>query len=198
MLDGEIMAEKGIDSEILMSKMMGILESQLSKMTGVIATSPPETKEKDIVEYENRIRINGLEKFQAPSYISAINYYLNEADAKRAGKAKGALILYVDVENSGKIYKALGLPFPDDEDDASMMNCNGAFCKIIGDAFKNELVNMGYVDLFMSAPDNYRSSIVDGVEFSLDQKKMLEFSFFYLKRKSIVVELSLAGLPMKR
>ncbi len=192
------MAEKGIDSEILMSKMMGILESQLSKMTGVIATSPPETKEKDIVEYENRIRINGLEKFQAPSYISAINYYLNEADAKRAGKAKGALILYVDVENSGKIYKALALPFPDDEDDASMMNCNGMLCKIIGDAFKNELVNMGYADLFMSAPDNYRSSIVDGVEFSLDQKKMLEFSFFYLKRKSIVVELSLAGIPMKR
>ncbi len=192
------MAEKNFDPQVLMTTMMGVIEATLSKMSGIPPTQPPEAVEKELIEVEGRLRVSGYEKFQAPAYISVVNYYLLESDIHKQGKAKGAMIVYVDVENSGKLYKALGFPYPDDEDDASMMDCNGEFCNVLGGSFKNEIADLGFTNLVMSAPYNYRSSIVDGVEFSLDQKKIYEFSFFYFKRKSIVIELTLAGLPQKK
>ena len=191
------MAEKGLDPQIA-TAMIEIMESTLAKVPGIAPSSPPESLEKDIVEYEHRIRVNSFEKFQAPAYISYINFYLSEAEVGRSGKAKGALILYFDIENAGKFYKALGLPFPDDEDDASMMNCNGDFCKILAEALKSKLSDLGYGNLALSAPSSYRSNAVDGVEYSPDQKKLQEMNFFYFKHKIIVIELTLAAIPTKK
>ncbi len=191
------MADKGLDPQIA-TALMEIIESTLAKVPGLAQTSPAENVEKDIVEYEHRIRVNSYEKLQAPAYISYVNFYLSEAEVGRTGKAKGALILYFDIENSGKFYKAVGLPFPDDEDDASMLNCNGEFCKLLAEGLKAKLVEMGYASLAISTPSSYRSNVVDGVEYSPDQKKLQELSFFYFKHKTIVVELTLGAIPTKR
>ncbi|MBF0490558.1 MAG: hypothetical protein HQL15_08065 [Candidatus Omnitrophica bacterium] len=192
------MADKNMDPQVMMTTMMRVIESTFSKMSGVLPSSPSEAKEKDVVEYDGRLRVDGIEKFESPAYISVVNYYLTKEDMERHGRVKGAMILYVDVESSGKLFKALGFPFPDDEDDSSMMDCNGEFCNLLGGALKNELVNIGFSNLVMSAPYNYRSSIINGVEFSPDQKKMYEFNLFYFKRKSIVIELTMASIPLKK
>jgi len=192
------MPDKNIDPQVVMTTMMGVIESTLAQMSGVPATDTPKVEEKDIVEYDGKLRVNGVTKFDSPSYISVVNYYLTPADMERHKAVKGAAIVYIDVENAGKLFKALKFPFNDDEDDASMKDCCGEFCNLIGGGFKNEVANLGYVNLIMSPPRNYRSYITEGVEYSTDQKKLFEFSFFYWKRKAIVVELTLAGIPMKR
>ncbi len=191
------MAGKSIDSQAAMTTMLAAVEAALAKMSGFVATDKPQVVENDILEYEGRLRVTGMEKFNAPSYVSVVNYYLSPGDKDRH-RAKGALIVYVDSENAGKLFKALGFPTTDDEDDVSMMDSCGQFCTLIGEGFKSGLVNLGYVDLDMSSPHNYKNSVLHGVEYSTDQEKLHEFSFFYWKRKAIVVELTLAAIPMKR
>ncbi len=188
---------KGMDPEVLTTTLMGVIEQALAKMNSVTATDAPQIKTIDIVEYQNRMRVTGMEKFNAPSFVSIANYYLTPSDMEKH-RAKGALVLYVDLENAGKLFKALGFTVPEDEDDSSMMDINGEFCGLLVAAFKSELVRLGYVDLVVGGPHNYKNSVMEGVEYSPDQQNKLEFSFFYWKRKAIVVELTLAAIPLKK
>ncbi|MBI4308907.1 MAG: hypothetical protein HY591_01100, partial [Candidatus Omnitrophica bacterium] len=113
-------------------------------------------------------------------------------------KAKGALALYLEFENAGKLFKALNIAVPDDEDDASMLNACGKLCEALNGDFQKQLAALGYADLAVSPARNYKNSVMQGVEFSADQKIKHEFSFFYWKRKAIVVELTLSAIPQKR
>ena len=187
---------KKIDPQIV-TMLMGVIEQALSKMSGIAPSEPAQTKEIELVEYEGRMRALGTEKFNAPAFISVVNYYLTPGDMERH-KAKGALVLYLDFENAGKLLKGLGIAIPDDEDDMSMVNACGKLCDGWSSAFKKELVGLGYADLVMSSPCNYKNSVLEGVEYSADQKTKHECSFFYWKRKAIVVELTLAAIPQKR
>ncbi len=189
---------KGVDPQVLMTTMMGVTEEVLGTMSGVTATEPMQTKEVDIIEYNGRMRCVGMEKFNAPSYVSVVNYYLNPQDLEAHKRAKGALVLYIDFENAGKLFKSLGFSVSEDEDDASMMDAAGEFCNMLGGGFKNEISKLGYLDMSMSAPHNYKNSVMEGVEFSPDQDTKYELSFFYWKRKAIVVEITLAAIPMKK
>ena len=187
---------KKIDPRIL-TALMGVIEQALSRMSGIAPSEAPQTKESELIEYEGRMRAAGTEKFSEPCFISVVNYYLTPGDLQRH-KARGALVLYVDFENAGKLFKALGYDVPDDEDDVSMMNVCGKFCESLAGGLKKELAGLGYADVVMSAPCNYKNSVIEGVEFCPDQKTKHEFSFFYWKHKAIVVELTLAAIPQKR
>lgn len=189
--------DKNFDVQVLNTTLMGCIEDILGKMSGVAPTEPPQVRTLDIIEYDGRMRVTGMEKFNAPSYVSVVNYYLNPADLERH-KAKGALVVFVDAENAGKLFKSLGFFVPDDEDEVSMMDACGELCNLLGGSFKNEISNLGYLDMSMSAPNNYRNTVMQGVEFSQDQTSKQEFSFFYWKRKAIVVEVTMAGVPQKR
>ena len=184
------------DLEALATSLMSAAEEILSKMNNMIATEAPQSKIIDIVEYNGRMRANGMDKFNAPSFVSVINYYLNQGDMDKH-KAKGALVLYVASENASKLYKALGSPVSEDEDDSSMMGANAKFCNLLAQNFKNELTKINYADLVMSTPHNYKNLVMHGVEYSKDQKTKIELSFFYWKQKTIVIELTLASIPRK-
>ena len=190
------MADKNMDPQIV-GAIKGVIESVLGKMSGIVATEPSQTKECNIIEYEGRMRVGGMEKFNAPSFISVVNFYLSQGDMDRH-RAKGALVVYVDSENAGKLYNSLGFSIPDDEEDVSMIAACGELSNLIAGTFKNELVTLGYQDLTISQPHNYKNSVIEGVEFSSDQKIKHEFSFFYWRRKAVVVELTLAAIPQKR
>lgn len=188
---------KEFDVQVLNTTLMGCMEDILGKMSGVAATDQPQVRTIDIIEYEGRMRVTGMEKFNAPSYVSVINYYLNQADLEKH-RAKGSMVVFVDAENAGKLFKSLGFYVSDDEDEASMMDACGELCNLLGGSFKNELSNMGFVDMSMSAPSNYRNTVMQGVEYSQDQQTKQEFSFFYWKRKAIVVEVTMANIPEKK
>lgn len=191
------MADKNFDVQVLNTTLMGCIEEILGKMSGVSPTENPSVRTVDIIEYEGRMRVTGMEKFNAPSYVSVVNYYLNQSDLEKH-RAKGAVVVFVDAENAGKLYKALGFAVPDDEDESSMLDACGELCNVLGGSFKNELSNMGFIDMSMSAPHNYKNTVMQGVEYSPDQETKQEFSFYYWKRKAIVVEVTLANIPQKK
>ena len=192
------MAGKSLDPQVVTSAVLELMREILSKITGMVQTQEPETKESEIVDYEGRMRVLGVEKFNATSYVAVINFYLNERDMQKRSGTKGALVLYLDSENAGKLFKGLSIPFDEDEDDGSMLNACSQFAKLIGEAFKQRLTASGYSNLFMSEPDSFKNSLLEGVEFSPDQTTKQEFSFFYLKRKTIVVEVTFADIPKGR
>jgi hypothetical protein len=68
---------------------------------------------------------------------------------------------------------------------------------LIADALKDRLAADGYVPLEFSAPGSYKNTISEGVEFSKDQKEKQEISFYFLKRKSLVIDWTLAPIPKK-
>jgi len=185
-------------SQDMMNIIKSVSEQIILETAGLVPTEPMQAKNIDIVEYNGRMRCIGIEKFAAPAYISVINFYLNAQDASSHKRAKGALVAYVEFENAGKLYKNLGISIPEDEDDASMMNACGEFCKMLANALVEELAKKGYADLFLSAPSNYKNSIMQGAEYSLDQTQKYELSFFCWKRKAIVVESSFASIPTKK
>jgi len=191
------MSEKGLDSQQITNVLMGVVDQTLAKMTNVLSTDAPQSNMIDIVEYEGRMRISGMEKFNAPAYISFVNFYLTPLDMDKQ-RAKGALVLYVDFENAGKLFKALALPINDDEDDSSMMEANGKFCDVLAKGLNQELSQLGYTSLLMSPCENYKNSVMQGIQYSKDQKNKVELSFFYWKHKAIVVELTLAPIPLKK
>ena len=191
------MAEKGMPSNVITTALLSVVEEMFSKMTTIIPTASPESKLTDIVEYGGRMRVGGMEKFDAPSIVSVVNFYSSQSDLEKH-KAKGALVLYTELENASKLYKALGFPVSEDEDDSSMRISNGKICALLTEGFKNELSRQGYMELVTSTVGNYKNTVMEGIEYSKDQQTKFEFNFFYWKHKAIVIELTLALIPLKR
>ena len=74
------------------------------------------------------MRIKATDKFDVAVYIAAVNFYLNKPDMQ-AHRARGAMIVYMDIEVADKLFKAAGLKVPYDEDDESMMGLCGNLCQ---------------------------------------------------------------------
>lgn len=187
---------KAFDPQIVNPILTGIIEDVITKAGNLPSTKPPEIATKTIDEYDDRMRIKATDKFDVAVYIAAVNFYLNKPDMQ-AHRARGAMIVYMDIEVADKLFKAAGLKVPYDEDDESMMGLCGNLTKTIANSFKEQLASSGYVSLEVSEPAVYKNSISEGVEFSKEQDEKQEISFFFLKHKALVIEWTMAPIPRK-
>jgi len=53
--------------------MFKAVESTLTKMCNVAFSQEPEFEVRDIIEYRGKMRTFGLEKFNAPCFLAAVN-----------------------------------------------------------------------------------------------------------------------------
>ncbi len=153
----------------------------------------PEIEKKNIIEYNGRMRVDGMEKFNDPTFISTVNYYLNQKDME-SHKALGALVIYVEQTFIVQLLKLLKYPLANDEDEEEMKDCCGTLCNIIAGRFKSEIVKLGLVELEMSHFSNYRNSAFNGVEFNYNEWDKYEINVFLgeKKEKRLVVEMTMA------
>ena len=187
---------KSFDPQILNPIITGFIEELLTTKGNLPTSKPFEIAVKSIDEYEDRMRVKATDKFDVAVYIAAVSFYLNKVDMQ-AHRARGAIIVYMDIEVADKIFKAAGLQVPYDEDDESMMALCGNLCQTISDALKERLVATGHARLETSSPAVYKNTISEGVEFSKDQNEKQEISFYFLKHKALVIEWTLAPFPKK-
>ena len=187
---------KALDPQILTGAFMSAMGQMLEKLGTITPSGEPKAEESAIIEYDGRMRISGMEKFNSTSFISVVNFYLNQGDMQRQ-KSKGVMVLYFEGENMSKFLKAFGIRFPDDEDDKSMMDACGQVAAAVADEFKAELTRKGFVELVASKPHNYKNNVIEGVEYSTDQKTKQTVSFFYFRTKVIAADLTMAALPPK-
>ena len=180
------------------SQLLADTVSKLFRERGEIEFSKaPLLTKRPIVEYNGRMRADGMEKFNNPTFVAFINFYL---DAAAMGKhnALGAIIVYVEQDYVPIIFRKLRYPAVDDENNKAMCDACGALCNIIAGAFKSALVNKGYKELEMSHFLSYRNTAANGAEFNYKEYDKYEICFEMDNIKRLVLELTMAPIPKGR
>ncbi|MHA1656551.1 MAG: chemotaxis protein CheX [Candidatus Heimdallarchaeota archaeon] len=185
--------DKEFDPQVIATTLMGCVQDTFKKMCNLTFSQDPDFVEKELIEYESRMRTFGLEKFNGPCYVAAISFYLSPKEIEEHD-ALGALVLYIEAEVAEKLLKALGYDFDEEDEDLVLDNC-GEFCNVIAGQFKNQLNSLGYKDLTISAPIKGKNDIRQGVEFSYDQYKLYESSYYFFKKKALVVVATMSSVP---
>ncbi|HBG60241.1 MAG: hypothetical protein A2Y03_05480 [Omnitrophica WOR_2 bacterium GWF2_38_59] len=178
------------DLKSLAKKLSEYVESTFEQLCKTSFIGEPEIIVKDIIEYKTRMRLFGLEKFNGPCYISAVNLYLNDNELKK-DHALGAVILYIEESVASGLLKATGQKGIDCEDFDSITNYTGEFCSNIVSQFKNHLISSGYTNIVMSAPSNHQDDIPLGVNFKFSENKYCELSFVLKKEPAIKVDFTI-------
>jgi len=177
---------------ILLSK---VIRRVLKSKANLDLSRDPQMTKLAIVEFKKHMRVSSLEKFDATTYISAINFYVNEKD-KADGKTLGSLIIYVTEEYVPYLLKKLGYPDIEDEDEQVLEDACGAFCNIIAAKFKSGLTQLGYIEPVMSHFMSYRNQAPGGLEFDRRQKELYEITFDIKDEKRLIVDLTMGSVPM--
>src|SRR3990172_6447999 len=167
--------DKGFDKQAIATTLIGCVQEIFTKTCHLTFSKEPEYVEREIIEYNSRMRIFGLEKFNGPCYIAVVNFYLNKREYE-AKNVQGVMVLYILEEIIEKLMKALNFEGvgSNEEDVESILNGCGEFCNMIAGQFKNALPALGYSDLVISAPSKYVNDIPDGVEFHYGEYKLYE------------------------
>ncbi len=183
-----------------LEKFAQILAKSIAKMflerNAVHFSQDPSWQKKLIIEYAGLMRADGMEKYNEPTFISYINYFLNAKDMER-NKAIGGIVVYIEQSYVAALLKLLRYPLADDEDLDALADCCGTLCNIIAGAFKTEISNAGYIELEMSHFTSYRNRAVVGVPFHFDEREKMELSFFIQNQKRLIVDMTMGVLPKR-
>lgn len=184
------------DPQVIATTIMGVVQDTFEKMCHASFSKPPEFVEKKIIEYNSKMRVFGLEKFNGPCYASVINFYVN-LHYQEKKETCGTFVLYVEEDIALRMLKELGYTGFNEEDEDLIKDSCGEFGNVIAGNFKNELKEIGYSDLIISAPTTYKNDIPDGVDFPYSQDKLCEIGFYLWKEKAIVIDMTMAAVPTK-
>jgi len=160
-------------------------------------TKTPVKERKQIIEYEGRLRADGMEKFNnEPTYVSAINFYASALDMEKR-RTLGVIITYVEQNYIATMMRLLKYPPIDDESDRAMLDSCGTLCNIVSGRFKSEIAKAGYIELEMSHFITYRNSAVVGIEFCPTEFFMYRTDFEIDGKKRLVIEMSMGHVPRR-
>lgn len=187
---------KEFDNQVLNTTVMGVLESTFDKMLHVKFGAEPVVVEKDIIEFDSRMRLFPMEKFNGPCFVSIINYYLSTKDFKDE-RAVGTFVFYIKEDYSDRLLRAFNRSIKDSEHEDILLDIVGELTNILAGNVKNELTAIGYIDLTMSAPFKYHNHVPDGAQFDYDLYKKQEITFTFWGQKCIVVEVCMGNVPHK-
>ncbi|MCA9401611.1 MAG: chemotaxis protein CheX, partial [Candidatus Omnitrophica bacterium] len=161
-------SKQSFDPQVLSTSIMSVVDETFKTMCNLSFTSEPKFGESEIIEYESRMRVFGLEKFNGPCYVTVINFFLDDKKLQQEDPC-GTMVVYFEEDCASKILKALGYQIFNEDDEETVMDNCGEFCNVIAGNFKNELVNLGYKELVINAPLKYRNDIPEGVIFPYDE-----------------------------
>ncbi|MCK5581793.1 MAG: hypothetical protein KAJ18_11040 [Candidatus Omnitrophica bacterium] len=184
-----------------LEKIATILRDSIVKMfvdyANINISIDAEMNRKNIVDFrDHHMRADGIEKFNSPSCVGFINYYLNKKNLD-AHDPVGAIVVYVENSYISPLMKLLKYPPLDEEDDEALLDGVGTICNILAGSFKLEMSVNGYADLEMSAFQTHRNSALTGVKFNPKEFFMYELVFYIKKEKRIVLEFTMGMVPKK-
>ncbi len=173
-----------------------VVKRILWKRAEIRLSCEPIIRRVPIIDFMRRMRVWGLEKFEEEKvYISAVNFYRNNEDYENH-RAAGALILYISENYIVRLFRDMGYPILDDDDELSLMDACGTFCNLVAAKFKSGLIQLHYKELIMSHFMNYIDEIGPGVEYDIKEKEKYEISFEISGKKRIVVDLTMGEIPI--
>lgn len=188
---------KSLDPDMLVKIFLSVAQQAFAATSGkIVPTDDATFKALNIIEYQGRMGSSGMEKFNGPTYVAGVSFFLSEQDRDKR-RAKGALVLYLEASNAEKFFRGFGFPVPDEDDEEEASAACGKICALLAEKFKGKLSETGFPELFLSKPACNKNSLPDGVDFSHDQKQKQEISFYFWKKKAMVVDITMADLPRR-
>ncbi len=188
---------KSFDNQVLNTTIMGVVEETFKQMCHVDFSAEPVVTEKDIIEYDARMRLFPMEKFNAPAYVGVVNYYFTQKDLEDQA-AIGTFAFFVKEEVVEKLFRAFNRPVSEAEDEAVCADVVGEMTNILAGNVKNELRSLDYQDLIISAPFKYKNVVPEGVQFDYNLFKKQEIVFSYWREKCIAIEACMGYVPQKK
>ncbi|MDP8211796.1 MAG: hypothetical protein P9X22_00710 [Candidatus Zapsychrus exili] len=186
------MARKPFGYEAAKEILEGPIQATIEKMSGTEFSQTSEFSEHELIEYNSRMRVFGLEKFNEPCKLSLINYYESE-EAKKQQNSLGAIIVFIEEFSVEKALKNFGFQGIKEDADEVIEEAFNDLCKTCAESLKGELSNRGYVGLVMSEPKMYKNDIPEGIEFCWDENKYYDIAFYFWKQKAVVVTLTMGS-----
>jgi CheY-like chemotaxis protein len=157
-----------------------------SKMT---FSNEPMLEKKVITQFVHRMRVDAMEKFNATTIFSTLQFAANE-EALEQKQYMVTLVVYLEKEFLPEFLRLLDYPYIDsDEDDECKDGC-GTLANLIGGQYKRELASLGYKDLEMSPFQSFINTAADGVGIPKDVTEKYEISFEVEGTKRLVVEMA--------
>lgn len=188
---------KSLDPQFLVKTFLDVAQKAFDSTGGkLVSTDPATHKPQNIIEYQGRMSVTGMDKFNGPTHIAALAFYLNDQD-KSKRRAKGAIALYLEASNTDKVLRAFGHSFNDDDEEEEALAACGKICATIAGKFRDALAQNGCPALVLSDPVTGKNSIPDGIDFSPDQSQKNEFSFYFWKKKSMVIDVTMADIARR-
>ena len=191
------MATREAELKSLAEALAEVMTVTFDKKGGIKFAAKPTIERRDIVEWNKKMTITGMEKFNGLTYISVVNYYLSDLD-KQKQNTLGALILFVAEGNLPTFVSKLGFPKVDDENPDEMKEGCGKVCNELSEAFKEKLISLGYPKLLNSDIQNHRNNVPQGVNFCYKEYDKFEINFSIENRKVLSTELTLGVMPRSR
>lgn len=192
---GEFVVPHGTDPFYVQALLLSeVVKRTLEQKAGIELSSHPEIEKVPIVDFMKRMRVWGLDKFKENTFISTVNMYSSKEDMDK-DKALGAIVLYMEGEFIPYLFKRLGYPDIDDQEEQDIEDAIGTFCNLIAAKFKQGIIQIGYKELEMSHFSSYQDQVSGGVAYDSSQDFKYELSFYIRDVKRIVVDLTMATIP---
>ena len=185
---------KEFDNKVLNNTIMGVVASTFEKMLHIKASVAPVATEKDIIEFDSRMRLFPMEKFNGPCFVSVVNYYLSQKDLEDQ-RAIGTFIFYIKEDVAEKLLRAFNRSIKDAEHEDVLMDVVSEMASILAGNVKNELAANGYIDLVASPAHKHKNHVSDGVLFDYNLYQKQEIAFTFWGHKCIVIEACLGNVP---
>lgn len=172
------------------------VKSAFNDQYGIEFTEGPTVEEKDLIDDRDNMRTLGLDKFNAPCYISAVSYAVSE-EAKQKDEYVGTLVLYINDEIIERVMKRSSEQRIDIEDEGAVVEGMGPVMAQVAKAFEQALSSKGFSGLIASDPVNGRNDLAEGVPFHQSQYSLVEASCDVSRSKGIVLAATMATKAMK-
>ncbi len=187
------MASKNFDITPIGNSLAGVVQRVFQDNTPLNMEDEAVINKVKIIEFEGKMKVIAMDKFNGPTYVSTTSYYASEIN-KDKHKAVGALILYLEASHSEKILKAFGHKEAVEEDEEKTLEGCAKFSTMIAESFKSELSSRGYSNLVMSESESYRNEVPIGVDFSYDQSELCEVRFMLNRKEFLVFDITMAAV----
>jgi len=163
--------------------------------SATVFSDEPRIMIKPVVHYAQRMRIDAMEKYNAPSVFSVIQLGVNE-EALGRQEYQMTVIIYLERKFLPEFLRLLQYPYIDSDDDLEAKDGCGAVVNLIVGQYKNEMAILGYKDLTMSHFESFINTAVDGVGIPKGVFDKYEIDFEIEEANRLVIEMmTLPSLP---
>ena len=151
-------------------------------------SSEPRLEKKFITEFERKMRVDAMEKFNTITVFSTVEFASNEENLQRQ-EFMLTLVVYLEQNFLPDFLRLLQYPYIDFEDEVEVKDGCGTLANLIAGQYKREMAKLGYRDLMMSPFESHINTAPNGVGIPRGLTEKFELSFDVDGTKRLVVEL---------